>query len=438
VRDEIASILRTAYGPQADEVVLRVYQGVLRVCAWIEAGDVGRAGIEAVKLGLPEISPPAMAKLSKIADLEKRNASWETEPRIPAGQPGGGQWTAGGAAAATVNVKPIGSASSDGPRDIPSPTRPAVHDARDAGSDASFVGDTSAAEPTPRKLLIPVSNVTTAEGIGLLGDIKLPKGIASLGRAGLLVFGASLLNDVGAGFAKQQISRAILRFGLDPDRPADVVAASAYVWSRYSLPLLTGAEARGPTLDSASAAVARVVLVSPRTFVAMLHGSTAASDLITLAAKSGLSDYLVESRARPRGVDPSLQTTSRTARAAIGLRPNDRMAAHHLVPADVWRQNIDLATLARKDGWNPDNPSNLIALPADRATQLAQEDELPVHSSSHRIYSADTQAFIEDERRSLPPNPTPMQAHGILDLTALINRGRLFSRRYHETLKVNR
>jgi hypothetical protein len=46
-----------------------------------------------------------MAKLTEIADLEKDSEAWRNEPRIPAGQTGGGQWTSGGGGAAAL-VKP--------------------------------------------------------------------------------------------------------------------------------------------------------------------------------------------------------------------------------------------------------------------------------------------------------------------------------------------
>ena len=82
---EVGQIMRTAYGPLADAEILRLHRGLCRAAAWIEAGDLALAGIEAVTLGLPDLTPGAMAKLAEIADLEKGvNAAWETEPRVPA------------------------------------------------------------------------------------------------------------------------------------------------------------------------------------------------------------------------------------------------------------------------------------------------------------------------------------------------------------------
>ncbi|HEY1426515.1 MAG TPA: hypothetical protein VGF50_07575, partial [Caulobacteraceae bacterium] len=76
---EVGQILRIAYGPLTDAEVLRLHRGMCRAAAWIEAGDLAQAGIEAVMLGLPSVAPDTMAKLADVADLEKGdNAAWET------------------------------------------------------------------------------------------------------------------------------------------------------------------------------------------------------------------------------------------------------------------------------------------------------------------------------------------------------------------------
>jgi len=114
--DEVGHVLSAAYGPQPDAIVLRFHRGLRRAAASIEAGDLCRAGIEAVLLGLPDLTPDAMAKLNEIADLEKGGAAWENEPRIPAGQAGGGQWTADGGGAPRLNVRPSRNVPTDGAR----------------------------------------------------------------------------------------------------------------------------------------------------------------------------------------------------------------------------------------------------------------------------------------------------------------------------------
>jgi hypothetical protein len=103
---EIGHVLRTAYGPQPDEVVQRLHRGLRRAAAWIDAGDLGRAGIEAVRLGLPDLTAAAMARLAGISRIEKGGTAWRTEPRVPAGQSGGGQWTTAGGDAPAAVVKP--------------------------------------------------------------------------------------------------------------------------------------------------------------------------------------------------------------------------------------------------------------------------------------------------------------------------------------------
>jgi hypothetical protein len=94
-----------------DEAVLHLHRGLRRVAASIEAGDLCLAGIGAVLLGFPDLKPGAMAKLAEIADLEKDGAAWENEARVPAGQVGGGQWTADRGGAAAAGVKPAGNSS---------------------------------------------------------------------------------------------------------------------------------------------------------------------------------------------------------------------------------------------------------------------------------------------------------------------------------------
>lgn len=53
-------------------------------------------------IGFPDLPSTAMTRLSVFADLEKGGTAWQNELRIPAGQPGGGQWTTGGASDATA------------------------------------------------------------------------------------------------------------------------------------------------------------------------------------------------------------------------------------------------------------------------------------------------------------------------------------------------
>jgi hypothetical protein len=435
--DEIARILRKAYGPQPEAVVLRLHRGLRRAAASIEAGDLGRAGIEAVRLGLPDLTPEAMTKLAEIADLEKRDRAWETEPRIPGGQAGGGQWTTDGGGAPTANIRPARHASAGGARRerlAPRKSPRIVGGAVPRGPTANGAGGFG---PADRGLLIHVNTAATAVGgFGIAGDIALPKGVARLGRAGLLTFGAALLDSSVVRSAHDQISKAVVRFGLDSSRSADVIAASAYVWSRYALPLLTQAPFQGPALDAASRAVMRFALARPGAFVATRQDSKSFS-LVIDAANAGLSDYAAESRARPPGVDPALQTKSYRARAAIiSQLKTGQMQAHHLIPASVWGKNADITVLAQQAGWYQDNPSNLIALPANAKTREEFGYTLPVHNGDHDIYNVRTEQMILLGRGKFPRDLTPEQARSIYQEVASQNRNEILDGVYEDRMKV--
>jgi len=216
------------------------------------------------------------------------------------------------------------------------------------------------------------------------------------------------------------------------------MAASAYVWSSYMLPVMTKAPFNGPALDAASQAVMRFVMVNPGAFLAMGHDARS-YDLILAAANGGLSDYAWESRARPAGVDPALQTTSRKARAAIAsMLQDEQMAAHHLVPAEVWGDNVDVSNLALEAGWKVDAPSNLIALPTDVMAQEKLGGSLPLHRGGHPNYNSDTLRRISLARGNFPSDLSPLQARSIMESVALYNRILILSRFYHPIIKVER
>ena len=108
--DEVGELLKRAYGPQQRAVVDRCHRGFRRAAAQLEGGDLALAGIEALMLRLPEIEAEGMAKLSSL-DFQKGGDAWQNEPRVPAGQPGGGQWTSWGASSGQPSTasRPTGS-----------------------------------------------------------------------------------------------------------------------------------------------------------------------------------------------------------------------------------------------------------------------------------------------------------------------------------------
>ena len=154
-RQGLGRILSAAYGPQPEDVVLRLHRGLRRAAAAIQAGDLCLAGIETVLLALPELTQPALAKLAEVAELEKGGTAWENEPRVPAGQSDGGQWTtAGGAGGApAVRAEPAASASAHVPASSQKPALPLDDDVyRPHTDDARIIltGGVEEEEPSRR------------------------------------------------------------------------------------------------------------------------------------------------------------------------------------------------------------------------------------------------------------------------------------------------
>jgi hypothetical protein len=119
-----------AYGPQSLEVVQRCYRGLKRAAAQLEDGDVTRASLEAVMIRFPDLAPQAVAKLAGLTNLQKGGTAWEDQPRVPAGQTDGGQWTAdgGGSAADADDTAAVGARTQSTQADRPtSPFDPGVY-----------------------------------------------------------------------------------------------------------------------------------------------------------------------------------------------------------------------------------------------------------------------------------------------------------------------
>jgi len=53
-------------------------------------------GVAENRTWVPDLTARAAVKLAEFASLEKGGAAWESEPRIPAGEAGGDQWTTDG------------------------------------------------------------------------------------------------------------------------------------------------------------------------------------------------------------------------------------------------------------------------------------------------------------------------------------------------------
>jgi hypothetical protein len=93
---------------------------------------------------------------------------------------------------------------------------------------------------------------------------------------------------------------------------------------------------------------------------------------------------------RRSAVDPALSSTSRAARAALGIAGNNSWVAHHLIPFAVVAAMPAPAQLAiARSGWRMDSLENLIALPANFPTYIGpiNNGRLPIHNSAHFHYS---------------------------------------------------
>ena len=89
---------------------------------------------------------------------------------------------------------------------------------------------------------------------------------------------------------------------------------------------------------------------------------------------------------------------------------------------------MDIATLASQAEWSPDSPDNLIALPADTATQQSRAPNLPVHNSNHPDYDEETLTEIFKERAIYyDRTPTPAQARAIFERVAARMKGRILA-----------
>jgi hypothetical protein len=158
---EIAEALRLAYGSAPNEIE-RCQRGFARIAQLLTAGERAQACIHAVQLAFPEIAPAGMTKLARAASLQKYNPNWEQEPRVPGGNPGGGDWTndGGGGAGTEASLRPAADGSGNVPtgnpniRPIVAPLNP-VQAKKERFVDAHLADTQKAAD----QLGVPVENI---------------------------------------------------------------------------------------------------------------------------------------------------------------------------------------------------------------------------------------------------------------------------------------
>lgn len=444
--DEIQKILDRAYGDGANwESRVRSLKLVANA---LNKGDLARAMMTAVLMRLPDPGSPI-----SIADVDGVLAKAGFDPDEP--RDGRGRWTTDGSGSATPaaphrdpRIQLGDSGRSEGAND---PIAAAVHAAEAAGR--ASVQPISADDISPytddgshddySNHAGDVRLASTAIPMGPLGlfeaspaswaDLKrLADGSLELG-SGQVVTAAVLLSALDRSRERAAVLSAITKFGLNPTRAADVLAARAYVYAKTAAPWnFAGVPESGPRLEAVCQSIMLLELARPGTLEAARQGDRLSTTYLTLAAQNGLSDAAVlESRIRPKNAPKALQTTSESARAVLGLQPNDNMRAHHLVPVNIVVDNMPLALLASKAGWDIDSFDNLIALPADRRTQadyfLKTGQALPIQSSAHPRYDVQTQEEIWRLELNTGGARTPLEACAILETVAIENRAQILS-----------
>lgn len=478
--DDLSREMSARYGLPIDMSSKR--GGLVAIAKALNEGELVRAQIATVLLGVPD--PPSLSKgapsrqeMIKLAgDLHWSGllkVDWDPDrhPRWPAGAPDsqGGQFApkgdepaAGQSAAGTAESQQPGADARDAgdsayrhrhdfgaPSSNPSAppnnneggdSRRNVPDAADRGIYASYGHHIGAVQVADASIPWDGLGIPEANPANWENPTWLANGALKLG-SGLIIVAAALLAAMDPIRERAPVRDAISKFDLDPTSAADVLAARAYVWAKNFAPWnYFAVPASGPQLESVAQSIMAVELARPGTLYLALQGDRPSGRYINAAVEDGMQGGAIfESRARPANLPAALQTTSEGARAALNLKPNDEMRAHHLIPANVWEKRLDLATLASQAGWQPDSSENLIDLPANAAAQAERAAKdgfiLPIHSSSHSKYDRTCWGKIVIEEAEYPGTPTPAQARAILENVAKEMKGLIIAGRWTPKLR---
>lgn len=242
----------------------------------------------------------------------------------------------------------------------------------------------------------------------------LPRG--AIGAAGGIATASAIMQEIQRSAERAQVEAAIQRFRLDTNDAAQLLSARAYVWGRNIAPMLFwDVPYTGETNERVAQAIGRFERDNPGTLGAATYGSAAAQRAIAevvreaVAAHGGIfAPPVVEYRAS--SVNSALSTSSTAARKAVNIRKGNRSwIAHHLLTFNAVKnlpvpvQNHFVAA-----GWEMDSAENLIALPANLATYLAQgpTPPLPYHAGSHPNYTSRVDAALA----SIAASPATGQA----------------------------
>ncbi len=271
-----------------------------------------------------------------------------------------------------------------------------------------------------------------------IGGVQVERLASGALRVGGAVLAAgALLQEIDGARERAAVEDAITRFRLDANQAGDVLAARAYVWTKWMAPLSYGQlPFDGPLNEEAAVAVMRYERAHPGTTGLATRGNAAAiasidvvvDDVVDGVLQGAVVEY------RPSKVDPALSTRSSAARALVRTTQLQQWEAHHLIPFNVMAALPVPAQLAiAKSGWAMDSIENVIALPANMATFLAPPNSrtLPIHRGSHAyMYDADAAGLMAS---LVVPNATGTPVVLRASLLAVEERMQdgLFARLYH-------
>jgi hypothetical protein len=472
--DALSQEMSAQYGLPID---ISLKKGGLTVIAKaLNEGDLVRAQIATVLLGVPdppylskgEPSRPEMIKLAgdlRWSSLLKADWDPDEHPRWPAGAPDsqGGQFAPKGDDASAsqstgtaesqqhaTDARDAGISAyrqrhgSGAPSNDP-PAPPSDNeggdgrrngpDAEDRGVYASYgqyIGGARLADAVIPMDGLPIAAANPANWANVT---RLADGALKL-SSGQIIAAATLLEAIDSRRERAAVDAAISNFDFDATNAADVLAARAYVWAKNCAPLNYAVPWSGPQLESVAQSIMAVELARPGTLYLALQGDQQSGRYINVAVDDGVQGAAIsESRARPPNAPAALQTTISAARSAARLQTNDQMRAHHLIPANVWGENLDIAALASQAGWQPDSKENIIPLPANEETQakIAAKDGfiLPIHNSSHPNYDWEVRSLILAEKAKYGEETlTPAQARAVFEKVAKEMEGQIRTGRW--------
>jgi hypothetical protein len=331
--DELRKILGDAYGDDANREIHA--RSVKLVAAALNKGDLARAMMTAVLMRLPEPGSPV-----SIADVDGVLAKADFDPDEPRDEQE--RWTTDGGESTAPNtphrdprIQLADVGRSDAEAAIRAAetaarasVRPVSADALSPYTDGLEISGDHAGNVQLASTAIPMGplDIFSANPASWANLKRLADGSLELGP-GQIVTAAVVLSALDRRRERDAVQSAIAKFGLNPARAADVLAARAYVWANNWAPAyFVDVPWSGPQFESVCQSIMLLELARPGTLYFALHEDQQSATYLRSAVQEGLDDSdFLESRNRLAHAPMALQSTSTAARAALKLQPNDNM-----------------------------------------------------------------------------------------------------------------